>query len=283
MNRRPPINLASARSELRKINADLLHNCGPDYKLKMLQYRYRDIEAAVYDTTSAADEYDILLCLYHGNKCVSSVTGRYNKTNRSMELLSKTAPEYEGMKFNLYLRSVFIYLMCFVRPTIERIVSHSMNPVSTYAMYKHYNASNPDLQQYAADHQLTPETITLVDAKNFHEYFMEKHKHTRESALKELEDMLQDYSMEELGWETEEDAIEFIMSTMNDKAITLELQLDTPGVKEFLLNKISNTQIKCDNPTVSPRGKTRRESVSTSAKTMKRQRRSKSLSKSPNA
>ena len=52
-------------------------------------------------------------------------------------------------------------------------------------------------------------------------------------------------SIEDLGWETKEEAIDFIMTTMNIKAITLELDLGTSGVKEFLLNKLLNTDIKC--------------------------------------
>lgn len=248
---KPQIILAGTRNEIKNINEVLQGKCGPSYKLELLQYKYRDTEAAVYDERS--NEYDIILCLYHENKCVSSVTGRYNKSTNSMELLSKTNVKYEGLKYNLYLRTIFIYLMFFVRPTIEKIYSHSTNPISTYAMYKHYHATNEDLQEYVKNHNLTPETFTLPDAKNFHAYFTEKYKQTPESAQKELDEMLEEYSeiydiecgVEDLGWETKEEAIDFIMTTMNIKAITLELDLGTSGVKEFLLNKLLNTDIKC--------------------------------------
>ena len=62
-------------------------------------------------------------------------------------------------------------------------------------------------------------------------------------------------SVEDLGWETTEAAIEFIMTTMNVKTITLEFDLENPGVKEFLLNKISNTPIKCTNTSGSQKRK----------------------------
>ena len=269
---RPQINLASTRNELQKINADLNRKCSSSYRLEISQYRYRDAEAAVYD--EASNEYDIILCLYHGRKCVSSVTGRYNESMRSMELLSKTASEYEGLKFNLYLRSVFMYLMCFTRPTIKKIYSHSLNPISTYAMYKHYRASNADLEEYITNNGLTPETFTLTDAQNFHTYFTEKYRQTRESAREELEEMLEEYSMEELGWETEEEAIEFSIATMNVRAITLELNLESPGTKEYLQNKWLNTQIKCDN-------KTRKNDSAAESSASKRARRSKTRSRSP--
>jgi len=260
MSKNALIHLASTRNELQSINEDLHRKCNLSYKLELSQYKYRDADSAVYDETS--NEYDIILCLYHGPKCISSVTGRYNESANSMELLSKTAPKYEGLKFNLYLRSIFIYLMCFVRPSIKTIYSHSLNPISTYAMYKHYHASNSDLQDYVIEHQLTPETFTLTDAQNFHTYFTEKYRQTPESARKELEEMMEEYTMEELGWETEEEAIEFIIATMNVRAITLELDLELPGIKEYLLNKLLNTQIKCENNTeivsLNPRNKTRR-------------------------
>jgi hypothetical protein len=263
--------LAGVRNELKRINDDLTQKCNASYRLEISQYRYRDADAAVYDELS--NEYDIILCLYHGPKCVSSVTGRYNQSKQSMELLSKTATEYEGLKFNLYLRSIFIYLMYFVRPSIQTIYSHSMNPISTYAMYKHYHASNSDLQEYTRDRGLTPETFTLADAQNFHTYFTEKYRQTPESARNELEEMLEEYSMEDLGWETEEEAIEFIITTMNVRAITLELELETPGTKEYLLNKLLTTQIKCDQTVLPPRNKKSRRNENGAESSSKRTRR----------
>lgn len=242
--------LAGTRNELQTINKSFQSKCGATYKLELSQYKYRNLESVVYDETS--NEYDLILCLYHGQKCVSSVTGKYNTSDNSMELLSKTAPEYEGLKFNLYLRTIFIYLMCFVRPTIKTIYSHSLNPISTYAMYKHYNASNTDLEEYARERGLTPDTFTLADATQFHTYFTEKYR-THEHAKEELEGMLEDYSMEDLGWETEEEAIAFIITTMPVQAITLKLNLETPAIKEFLFNKLSSMEIKCENRTL-PRG-----------------------------
>ena len=244
MSKRHQIILASTRNELKTLNDDLHTKCGTTYNLKLSQYRYREPDAAVFDETS--NEYDILLCLYHGPTCISSVTGRYSKSAGSIELLSKTAAKYEGLKFNLYLRSVFIYLMCFVRPTIKTIFSYSLNPISTYTMYKHYHASNQDLQEYARDNHLTPETITLMDAQNFHVYYNKKHN-TIESAREELENTLEEYTMEDMGWENEEDAIQFIMAT-SVKSVTLSLDLESPAVKERMLQKLQQTQIKCSPP-----------------------------------
>ena len=248
------INLSRAKMELRSINQDIQAKCDTSYRLQILQYNERNEEYAVYDDDETKG-YDILLCLYHNDKCVSSVTGRYNKSAKSMELLSKTNKEYEGFKYNLYLRSIFIYLMFFIRPAIKTIFSYATNPVSTYAMYKHYRATNPELTEYLVQHGINPETFTLEHAKNFHDYYAKKHKHTDESAQEELETMLLDCSevkgeectVEDLGWDSEKNAIDFIKSTMSFNAITLELNLehDSEGLKAFLLDKIRSTQIKC--------------------------------------
>ena len=245
---------SGTRTGLDSINAALQTKCGPSYRVTLTQYRDKDETAAVYDEFSP--DYDIILCLYHDAKCVSSITGKYSQSSKSMELLSKTINEYEGKKINLYLRTIFIYLMLSVRtPIIKTIVSHATNPISTYTMYKHYHASNQELKEYVTLHHLTPETFTPVNAKEFHDYFNKKNKHTEESAKIQLEDMLEDcsYSMEgiectlaDLGFKSEKEAIAFIISTMSDKAITLEVNLKRKGIDQFLLNKLASIPITCD-------------------------------------
>ena len=74
----------------------------------------------------------------------------------------------------------------------------------------------------------------------YSKYFGEKYKKTRESAQQELDEMLEDYcemydmdcGVEDLGWETKEEAIQFIMTTMNLKAITLALDLGASGAND---------------------------------------------------
>ena len=239
------ISLANARRELIRINNDLVTKCGATFRLEIDQYKYKDDNAAVYDNNDA--NYDIILCLYHGNNCVSSVTGRYDENHQSMELLSKTLEEYEGLKYNIFLRTVFMYLMYYIRPSVNTIYSHSLNPISTYAMFKHYHATNEDLHEYVKANNLTPDTFTVEDAKKFHNFYHEKYKQTIESAKLEIDSMLEDCAelngrectINDLGWDTEDELIEFIIKTMSPKAITLEVKLNEPGVNEYLHNKIN--------------------------------------------
>jgi hypothetical protein len=215
----------------------------PKYRIEITQFRYREKDAAVYDENA---DYEVILCLYHKRRCISSVTGRYHASKKAMEILSKTDTAYEGKKFNVYLRAAFIYLMTFVRPTIETIYSFSVNPVSTYTMYKYFHATNDDLTTYTKKNRLTPKTFTLTDAIHFHEYFKKKHMQTPKTAKRELADMLEYSTMEELGWETKKEAIQFIMETMNTEAISLSLSLQKEGIQESLLETLAKIKILCN-------------------------------------
>jgi hypothetical protein len=238
------IKLEKALQELPIILEDLHSKCDDTkYHLGLTEFENRDADAVIYDEKI----YDIILCLYYNNKCISSVVGRYDPSDKSIEILSKTHEDFENRKFNLYLRTAFIYLMCFVKPTIKEVFSFSVNPISTYTMYKYYNASNEDLDEFVKDNNLTPVTFTADDAKRFHEYFKKKHTKTIESAELELEEMLEDASMEEFGWDSRKEAIEFIMNETNIEAISLALSLKKPAtIKKFLLSTLSQINIKCD-------------------------------------
>lgn len=273
------ISLANARRELIIINNNLLTKCGPTFRLEIDQYKYKDENAAVYDNNGA--NYDIILCLYHGNNCVSSVTGRYDEYHQSMELLSKTLEKYEGLKYNIFLRTVFMYLMYFMRPSVTTIYSHSLNPISTYAMFKHYHATNGDLHEYVEEKNLNPETFTLEDAKTFHNFYYEKYKQSKESAKIEIDSMLEDCAeingrectINDLGWDTEDELIEFIITTMSPKAITLEVKLDESGVKEYLYNKIniSMSNITC-SASIAIKQVTNKRKIIGGKKTLKRRK-----------
>jgi hypothetical protein len=251
--------LANAlRSGLDDINQDLYKKCDRSkYSIDLRRYENRDKDVVTYDEQN---NYDLILCLYYNKKCISSVTGRYHAKDNSMEILSKTHSDFENKKFNLYLRTAFIYLMCFVRPSIRTIYSFSENPISTYTMYKYFHVYNDDLNQFVTENHLTPNTFTVEDAKNFHDNFKNKYKKTRESSQVELNEMLEDYSLEELGWESEEEAIDFIMNNMNRSAIPLSLSLQIPNIKDFLLSILSNTMIKCNDSPLGRGGKKKRYS-----------------------
>lgn len=216
------------------IMKDLYNNQKCDrsnYNIKLMTDQDRDTTAEVY-----SEMYDIILCLYYNDKCISSVIGRYDYDKKSMEILSKTNKEFENRKYNLYLRTAFIYLMCFIKPDIDTIYSFSENPISTYTMYKYYHASNDELNVYIQDNDLTPDTFTFNDAKQFHEYL-------KELSLEALEEQLGNDSPKSLGYESLEQAIRLTSKAIS---IPLSLSLKTPDIKTFLLSKLQSIIIKCD-------------------------------------
>ncbi len=262
----------SARPQLAELNTRLQQTC-PDYRMTLEPYRFVNTDTmAVYDPESSKSTYDIILCLNKDSRCISSVVGRYNASLRSMELLSKTEPEYEGRKFNLYLRTVFIWLMTYSRPSVAKIFSHSMNPISTYAMYKHFGATNDVLDYWAKIHtpNKTPEFFTIQDARTFHEYYKSTITQTPETAMLELENMI-DNSLDILSEEDKPDpiptaetitdevcemlfgkskaeTIQFIMETMNSYAITLAIHFtdeNRESIKERMYTKLGSISIIC--------------------------------------
>lgn len=271
------INLANAlRNGLPHIEEDFHKKCDrAAYSLQLTRYSQRDKDAIVYGERT---DHDVILCLYHNRRCISSVVGRYTKNDSSMEIISATDPSYENKKFNLYLRIAFVYLMSFVRPTIKHILSFSVNPISTYTMFKYFHATNPDLNEFIRKHNLTPHTFAVETARAFHEYYRAKHKMTKEQAEEELIEMTKEHSMEEFGWDSKEEALEFIMADANTvHTITLSVPLHNPGIQDFLLHTLSNIAIGCSE--IRQASSSSRKTVSIKRKrTSSRSKRSKSSS-----
>jgi hypothetical protein len=123
-------------------------------------------------------------------------------------------------------------------------------------MYKHYSAFNPDLQEYVDKHKLTPEKFTLPDAINFYEEYKQKNKQTPESAKIILDQMVedfedisdQDFTIEDLGLGSEEEAIDYVIRTMSVSTVVLELSLETARIKETLMKKFIEMPILCVEP-----------------------------------
>jgi hypothetical protein len=275
------ITLANAlRKGLPTIEEDLYKKCDSSkYYLDLSMYKYRDKDAVVYDQKT---NYDIILCLYYNKKCISSVVGRYHASDSSMEILSTTQSDFENKKFNLYLRIAFVYLMCFVRPTIKNILSFSVNPISTYTMFKYFHASNTDLDEFITKNKLTPPTFTVENARQFHEFYRSKHRMTKEQAEDELDDMTEDHSLEEFGWGSREEALKFIMADSNTvHTITLSVPLSRPGLQDFLLHTLANIAIGCGEIRQASSKKTvSKERTKKRRRTSSRSKRSKSSSRS---
>lgn len=272
------------RTGIETLNSILHEKCSRKYELKLLRYRYLDIGSAVYHPDA---EYDIVLCLNYNGKCISSVSGLYHdgKTQDetkhyakdAIEIISKTIPEYEGRKFNLFLRFAFVYLVYFLRasPSIKTVVSFSKNTISTYAMYKYFGATNDDLTDFIKENHISYSTITIDDMKRFHDYFNCKYSKKEEDAIRDLDELLESgQTLEDFGWETREEAIQFIMDDfLNSIPYSIPLEVDLEKTtKEEWLEKLKTIAIQCEPPTLIVKSRKRkRSSNSNSVKKTRRQ------------
>ena len=247
------IGIVNVLKQIKTLNKYLHRKCNSNYSLSFKRYKYRKIGESEYSEHS---NYDFMLCLNYRNRCVSSVSGKLHEPDK-IELISKTEPEFEGKKFNLYLRTVFIYLMYFLRPEIHTISSVSVNPISTYVMYKHFGASNNEINDYVRNHGLTPDTIKLEHAREIHKKYNEKNRRTIDDIHKELDELEESgESLEEYGWSSREEAIEFLMNDIVEHALIIDVNLSDKNEEDWL-NKLDTIEIKCEE-SLSPHSKTRK-------------------------
>ena len=262
--------ITRALREIDTLNTILHEKCSRKYALELRRYQYIDVDSAVYHPDA---EYDIILCLNYNGKCISSVSGLYHdgKTydenmhyaKDAIEIISKTKPEYEGRKFNLFLRFAFIYLVYFLRanPSIKTVVSFSKNTISTYAMYKYFGATNDDLTDFIRENNISDSTITIDDMKRFHDYFNRRHSKKEEDAIRDLDELLESgQTLEDFGWETREEAIQFIIDDfLNSMPYSIPLEVDLEKTtKEEWLEKLKTIAIRCDPPTPNAKSKKRK-------------------------
>jgi hypothetical protein len=99
---------------------------------------YKDMDGQITQFYEIRTKY-ILLCLYHNNNCISSITltnGYYG-----WEISSRTHENYMSRKYNKFLRAIMI-LICsqisFDSHSIDKITSIPSNPISLWTLKKEY-------------------------------------------------------------------------------------------------------------------------------------------------
>lgn len=105
----------------------------------------------------------LLVCLMHGNECVSSITLKVSQSQITID--SKTNAQYEGRKFNTLLRAVAIMISKSILPSVNEVRSNAANVISAILMIKRFNACTPggDISKTAIDPKKLDKTI--------HDYF----------------------------------------------------------------------------------------------------------------
>jgi hypothetical protein len=138
----------------------------------------------------------IILCLNLGTQCVSSIACKITKNTRSMEISSKTHESHEGKKYNTLMRSVILLVASSIeynvaksaiktsksksrgksktkkatgntKKTVNKIISRSINPISTLLLVKYFNAHNDDFEEYLEENEIDKRKLTLEEVKEF--------------------------------------------------------------------------------------------------------------------
>jgi hypothetical protein len=135
------IDLSNAKRIVHQLNAALQLTC-PDFHLNIdyITSFPQDSIASLY-TDIFINSYfqpQIILCLFTGNDCVSSITIKVKDDRTTID--SKTNERYEGRKFNTLLRAVAIIISKSLNESAERLTSSAANIISALLMIKRFNA-----------------------------------------------------------------------------------------------------------------------------------------------
>ena len=135
------IALDNAKRIVHELNAHLQRKC-PEFYLNIDYITSFPVgsNASVYSEIrlNAYIKPPLLLCLMHGNNCVSSITINVRESTISID--SKTNERYEGRKFNTLLRAVAIMISKGLNESAVKLTSNAANIISAMLMIKRFNA-----------------------------------------------------------------------------------------------------------------------------------------------
>ena len=151
------LDLSNAKEQIQELNVLLQRRC-PDFYLR-IDYLTSFPENSNIHLYDGARQYlnsfytfpNIVLCLFTGNDCVSSITmhltnsfyGSFYGANyiKSIFIESFTSLLYTERKFNKLLRAVAIIISKKINPTIVVLKSTAANPLSARIMVNSFNAT----------------------------------------------------------------------------------------------------------------------------------------------
>jgi hypothetical protein len=127
------VDLSSAREEVSKLNHIL--QC----------VNFRITVNFVYDINNDDTIYsywfnnmnDIILCLYEGNVCVSSIM--LSNVSSNVVIASRTSHTHEKNNLNKLLRAAAILVSHKINPSLRGIESNAINPTSLLLLVKYFN------------------------------------------------------------------------------------------------------------------------------------------------
>ena len=253
------IHIDTTENILEKIN-DILHDKIPELSLEFNTYEEmtKGKEMSNFDIYDKSKKPALLLCLLENGKCISSISCKINPEDNAIEISSKTNKEYEGKKYNLFLRCAIVliitHLMYGDGTYFEKIISRAVNPISIYSMIAHFEAttSNEKLIEYTNEKRIDLKDLTLEQAKDFYD------------KLREIPPDLED----------EDDIMEYCEREIEPyDPVIMEIDINQdPDFIEKYMKKIGETDIK--KPPEESRGgkKTKRRKTKKGKKTRRRRK-----------
>jgi len=163
---KPLIDLSNAKRIVDQLNAVLQPKC-PGFHLYIdyITSFPRDSSVSLYTDLfiNSFFQPQIVLCLFTGNNCVSSITIKVTGTEMTID--SRTNKPYMERKFNKLLRAVAIIISKSLNERAERLVSSAENVISALLMIKRFNAvpRNGDISSKT----VAPEKLDKVIKEHF--------------------------------------------------------------------------------------------------------------------
>ena len=153
------VNLNRVRTKLIELNERLQKKCAQLF-LQMDDYYNLpgNLDGSTFNTGN------LTLCLYYDTKCISSIDIKYVGDNK-VEISSKTLSEYEGKKYNKFLRATIIIISTFIMcetMNITTLISRAINPISARLLISNFDTT------YSNSNIMDTDTITLEEFEKKH-------------------------------------------------------------------------------------------------------------------
>jgi hypothetical protein len=175
-------NIESTDDIVEYINDILYKKCGTTLRIEfdLFDEMIAGKPLEYFDIFDPDAETPLMLCLFLGKKCISSITCKINFADKAFEISSKTNESHQGKKYNLFLRYAMVLILHNIEYTIrvkrktrsssfEKIISRAINPISILAMSKHFYATNDKFDSYMEKNGLDYEDLTLEHTKHFYD------------------------------------------------------------------------------------------------------------------
>jgi hypothetical protein len=136
------LNLNKAKEKLSELNKSLQKKCS-NLSLS-LDYVYNHTTGSTlelyhsFNHPSSDGPYSLVLCLYKGNHCISSITINIKKGGKALSIDSRTHGSYIKKKYNTLLRSIIIIISEHISKDLKYIISIATNPDSAYMMMQYF-------------------------------------------------------------------------------------------------------------------------------------------------